>query len=205
MSYEGRKIIVQSVVAFYAAVVGFGLQNLLNPTLPAPVGPPPDTRLLENRWVCFMILGLLGFRLFTGASIHLIVEHTGSRASHERIGGMVLDIAALLGFSVLLLQGAYATDVGVFFLWLLITILTSLAWFPVNQLWSPTPSDKTWRFFWQNDLTHFLAALVSAAVFYMDPSRKVYHWSLGLLLCLGFTTFVSAKDVYDQIRVAGDA
>ena len=54
MAWDGRKTIVQSVVAFYAAVIGFGLQNLLNSTVSE--ANDAHTLLLQNGWVCFLVL-----------------------------------------------------------------------------------------------------------------------------------------------------
>jgi hypothetical protein len=202
MAWDGRKTIIQSVVAFYAAVIGFGLQNLLNPTVSEP--NDPHKLLLQNGWVCFLILASLALRLITGASIHLVVEHTGSRASPDRIGGVLLDVLTLMVFAPLLLQAAYATSVKTFFCWLCITILGSLLWFPINQLWSPSRSRKDWAFFWRNDLIHLVGTVIAFAIFCMNPGLTWYDWSPGLLLCFALTAVVTAIDLRDQIRVVGD-
>lgn len=109
---EGVTTLVRSIIAFYAATVGFGLSHLLALVPSSPVDPV----LVAHRWPYFLIIAILALRLLSGSSAHLGAEYPSAKPV-TRSGLFSLDVSFLLIFGYLALRAAYAQNVNEFWMW----------------------------------------------------------------------------------------
>jgi hypothetical protein len=121
MRYDGT---IRVVIAFCAALIGFGLKQLLD----LKTGHP----LFDYRLVCFIIAVLLYLRFLTGSASHLWLEHVHANGPSAVL--FFADIAALVTFGILASLISYAEDVYWFLGYGIVLLGTAILWAIVTTI-----------------------------------------------------------------------
>lgn len=193
---EALKTMIRSVVAFFAAVVGFGLKHLLDPV--AGTGAAA-IEFNSNRWLCFIITGVFSIRILAGASVHMIREHASDDTDERKIRyHLSFDIACLLLFGLCILYASYAASLWQFIMRSVLAALATVGSSIVLTCRSKQ-SARRWQFFVILDLA-YLAALGICGLLYIELPGVVLggaNAAILLLFCAGL--ILAGLDIREQI------
>jgi len=194
---EGMSSLIRSIIAFYAATVGFGLSHLLALNT-------PDRVFFDHRWACFMIVALLALRLLSGSSAHLGTEYPSSAAPN--LGQVVwfgVDVLFLLIFGFCALRSAYSDTLEEFLGWCFAFSIFALV--GVLTMLRSRGSRERWWPFLISDVVIF-AAVGLAYWLYPGASdwSNVLGWHLTIWWTLGATFLCTIIEIPWQLWVAGN-
>jgi len=193
---EGIGSLVRSIVAFYAATVGFGLSHLLALS-------PSQGAFYDHRWPCFMIVALLALRLLTGSSAHLGTEYPTSAS--PTVAGAVwfgVDVLFLLIFGFCALRSAYAASLEEFLGWCLALSISPLL--GALTMLRNGGSWKKWRPFLISDLVISLAVGL-AYLLYPGASDwpNLLGWHPTVVWTLAVSLLCTITEIPWQLYAAG--
>jgi hypothetical protein len=187
---EAITTLIRSVVAFFAAVVGFGLKHLIDlEPIKKEVLLNEDVlhnELVQHRWLCFAIVGLLAVRLLCGASAHLTKEYATNPLPPKSTGTnilLTLDMMFLLLFGLLVVHMAYASNIEAFITASFWLIGAAILW-SVLTLTVRTGGGRWWFFL----LLNVLLAMTFGGTYYLyKPGSELSALVLSLVASLLIT------------------
>jgi hypothetical protein len=174
---------IRVLIAFFAALVGFGLKNL------------PDHPLPGGGWMAFLVAVALFLRFMTGAANHLWREHAKSGVKDGDKHLYVLDLTFLIVFGVIAALMCYACTTRRFLLLAMLLLTIALVWGFVDQclhrklMKGASTTEQTvyksamerWQFWRRMDLLQLLAFLLALVVI------GVPRWEVDPLTIYGWT------------------
>jgi hypothetical protein len=193
---EGMSSLIRSIIAFYAATVGFGLSHMLALNT-------SDKVFFDHRWACFGIVSLLALRLLCGSSAHLGTEYPSSETPKPRQAFWFgVDVLFLLIFGFFALRSAYSENLEEFFWWCFALSIFALIGL-LTMLRSGTSVKRWWPFLF-SDVVIF-AALGCAYWLYPRSSKwpTFLGWNLTIWWTLGASFLCTIIEIPWQLWRAG--
>lgn len=115
-SIEESKALIRAVISLFAALVGFGMQAVLQSA---------DPDIHAARFWLFLVLALYALRILSGASVHLIASH---HSAFRSAWSLLVDICVLFVLAVALVFVANQKSLSALFCWFLVIPAMSCAW-----------------------------------------------------------------------------
>jgi len=186
---------VRVLLAFFAALVGFGLKALLDK-------PFPEAGLLAFLTAVFLVV-----RFIVGAANHLWYEYSRQPGSEIAKAAYARDLAFLIVFGVLAALMCYSKSGAAFLGWAAAIPFSALVWGLMDRV------SQKWQFWRTLNAVHLLALLAALAalelprhgvgplvLFGWSPSR-MYAWWFVLLVGVAILCW----DFWQQLDAMHDA
>jgi hypothetical protein len=193
---------VRSILAFFAALIGFGLKHILD------ADPKAYGDIVAHRWQYFLIAVLLFLRFFIGSANHLWFEHVKARDTQReskiQIRLLLSDLCFLIGFGLFAAAICYVNDTLEFCYWSMALMLCAIIWGVYDEFTrgKQAKSYGDWGFWRLIDTCQFL-------VFGLAVLLKLHQfdfflwkgWTLPWSLLFFSSLVVFIWDVREQLAV----
>jgi hypothetical protein len=188
---------VRVVTAFFAAVIGFGLKNLLDAT--------EGGQISAHKWPFFLVTIFLFLRYLLGSANHLWAEYVSGTSEVREWPNVriVKDFAFLVVFGVLAATMCYAPSALQFYRQGIYLVLVALAWVGIDWIFHRLvlKTNTRWNFWLLLNgiqLIFFVIAWYLAYIRFGNPPWTTWSWSLILLV--SSTASILLIDLLLQLR-----
>jgi hypothetical protein len=183
--------VARVVTAFFAALIGFGIKNLLD----VPAHP---NKLLPFRIPCFLIAVLLFLRYLTGSASHLWLEYI-KHDDPKRPWFFAFDIGFLILFGMIALMICYTEDLLTFFCWSATLNVSAICWGGIRECFKPHDHGDWLRWAWIDGIHAFFFVFGSFVVFVTPPQLMIGRFTLSLWLWVLMSGFLFGWDLKVQL------
>jgi hypothetical protein len=184
---------VRSILAFFAALIGFGLKHILD------ADPNAYGDIAVHRWQYFLVSVFLFLRFFLGSANHLWFEHLKPQKPEREPSLqnklLLSDLCFLIGFGLFAAVICYVKSPLEFCCWSIALIAFAILWGICDEVMrgSEARSYGDWGFWRLVNTSQFV--LFGVALLLIDERCDLFSWEgwtlpWSLLLLSSFVIFI---------------